>query len=83
MKKMFMFIVLGLFVSGVSYSQERTITGKVTDAHDGSVLPGVNVLVKGTLIGTVTNSNGFYSIIVPGNQATLIFSFVGFVTREV
>ncbi len=83
MKKMFMFIVLGLFVSGVSLSQDRTITGKVTDADDGNVLPGVNVLVKGTLIGTVTHSNGFYSILVPENQATLIFSFVGFVTREV
>lgn len=81
-KMMIMFIVLGLVVSGEVLSQERTITGKVA-ADDGRVLPGVNVLVKGTLIGTVTDSNGRYSIHSPNKGGVLVFSFVALVTQEV
>ena len=43
-------------------AQQRSITGKVVDASDGTALPGVSVLVKGTTIGTATDSNGSYSI---------------------
>lgn len=61
----------------------KTITGQVTIADDGLPLPGVNVLVKGTDIGTVTDFNGRYSIEVPANRNQLSFSFIGMLTNEV
>jgi TonB-linked SusC/RagA family outer membrane protein len=65
-----------------SNAQERSITGKVVAAEDGSAIPGVNVLVKGTLTGTTTNADGKYTITAP-SDATLVFSFIGLVTQEV
>jgi TonB-dependent starch-binding outer membrane protein SusC len=62
--------------------QQRTVSGKVTD-ESGLPLPGVTVLVKGTNQGTITNSNGYYSIINVSEDATLVFSFVGMKTQEV
>ncbi len=62
--------------------QGITITGKVSTEEDGSGLPGVNVVVKGTSIGTVTDVNGDYSIEVPDENSTLIFSSVGYVSEE-
>ncbi len=60
--------------------QGITITGTVTDKI--GVLSGVNVLVKGTLVGSVTDANGNYSITVPGEDAVLVFSFVGYEVQE-
>jgi len=62
-------------------AQDRIVTGKVTSTEDGSALPGVNVLVKGTSNGTVTDGQGSYSLSVPPSS-TLLFSFVGFTTVE-
>ncbi|ELR71504.1 TonB-dependent outer membrane receptor [Fulvivirga imtechensis AK7] len=62
---------------------QRTITGKVTDSSDGSALPGVNILVRGTNTGTVTDINGSYSISVSGDNPVLIFSFIGYAQEEV
>jgi TonB-dependent starch-binding outer membrane protein SusC len=64
-------------------AQDRTITGKVTSADDASALPGVNVVVKGTNIGTVSDVNGSYRLAVPASGATLVFSFIGFKLQEV
>lgn len=64
-------------------AQTRTITGKVTLADDGSVLPGVNVVLKGTTTGVVTGPQGTYSIAIPSGGGTLIFSFIGLLTQEV
>ena len=61
--------------------QQITITGKVTDAN-GNLLPGASVVVKGTVQGTVTDINGAYSLQVPNENTTLVFSFVGFTTQE-
>ncbi len=66
-----------------AFSQVKTITGTVTNAEDGSTLPGVSVLVKGTTIGTVTDMNGKYTLSVPSDAKTLEFSFVGMVTQNV
>jgi len=63
------------------YAQERSVSGKVTSQEDGLPLPGVNVVVKGTTQGSVTNANGEYTISVSGNQ-TLVFSFIGFAPVE-
>ena len=61
---------------------QQTVTGKVTSSDDGSPIPGVNILEKGTTNGTVTDGDGKFSISV-GSNATLLLSFVGYVTQEV
>lgn len=63
-------------------SEEITIRGTVTD-EKGNGFPGVNILVKGTSQGTVTNTSGGYSVEVPDGNAVLVFSFVGYLTKEV
>ena len=63
-------------------AQERRVTGVVTSTTDGSVLPGVSVIVKGTNTGTQTDLNGSYAITATPQQ-TLVFSFVGMKTTEV
>lgn len=73
--------VLGLTVS--LYAQERTITGKVTDAKDGSTLPGVSVGIKGTSSGAITDIDGKYSITVPSDETVLVFTFVGYIQQEI
>jgi TonB-linked SusC/RagA family outer membrane protein len=64
------------------WAQETTVTGKVTSADDGTALPGVNVIIKGTNTGTTTTADGTYSLSAPGN-ATLVFSFIGLTSQEV
>jgi len=66
-----------------AWAQERVITGKVTSSEDGSTLPGVNVVVKGTTIGSVTDADGKYSLGVPTSGASLVFSFIGLKTSEI
>lgn len=80
LKKVFVFLLA--IISSVAWSQERTITGKVTSSDDGTGLPGVNVLVKGTTNGTVTDAQGVYSISAQSNSV-IIFSFIGYVSQEV
>jgi TonB-linked SusC/RagA family outer membrane protein len=63
--------------------QQLTISGKITDASTGEAMPGVNITVKGTSIGTITDANGKYSFPVPERNATLIVSFIGYVNQEV
>lgn len=67
----------------VVFAQSRTITGTVTDVDDGSTLPGVSVVVKGTSIGTVTNIEGKFSLNVPSDAKVLRLSFVGFEAKEI
>ena len=64
--------------------QQSIVTGTVKDAATGELLPGVNIVIKGTTIGTLTDANGKYSLTVtdPGNAA-LVFSFIGFGSKEV
>jgi len=66
----------------MALAQGRTVSGKVTSGDDGSAVPGVNILEKGTSNGTVTDADGNFRISV-GNNATLVFSFVGYTTQEV
>jgi len=62
--------------------QQQPVTGKVTD-EDGNPLPGVNIIIKGTMTGTITNADGNYRIEVDDPDATLEFSFIGYTTQEV
>jgi len=63
--------------------QQQVVTGKVTDSQSGEPMPGVNVVVKGATIGTITDSNGNFSLNVPDRNATLVFSFIGYTVQEV
>lgn len=63
--------------------QGFVITGRVTSGMDNSVMPGVSIVIRGTQRGTVTNSAGEYSIEVPGSDAVLVFSFIGYNTQEI
>ncbi|RFS22461.1 SusC/RagA family TonB-linked outer membrane protein [Chitinophaga silvatica] len=66
-----------------AFSQSRTISGTVTDANDGSPLPGVTVVVKGTTRGAMTSGDGTYRISNVANGETLVFSFIGYLTKEI
>ncbi|WKN45451.1 SusC/RagA family TonB-linked outer membrane protein [Tunicatimonas pelagia] len=62
---------------------EKIITGVVTDLVSNEPLPGVNILVKGTTNGTVTDADGNYRLVVSDNAVSLIFSFIGYTSEEV
>jgi len=77
-----MLLLAFMLTISVGWAQNITVTGTVTDAADGSPLPGATISVKGTLLGTSTDFNGKYSFTAPEN-ATLIFSFVGYKDQEI
>ena len=67
-----------------AWAQEKRVSGKVTSTEDGSSLPGVSVVIKGTTKGIVTDALGLYELTVPSGKGTvLVFSFVGTKTQEV
>lgn len=66
-----------------SWSQDRVVTGKVTDSRDGTPVVGASVVPKGSYTGTTTGATGTYSITVTGNTSVLVISFVGFATQEI
>jgi len=66
----------------IAFAQEKTVSGKVTSSDDGSPLPGVSVLIKGSTKGVTTDGNGVYKISASTN-ATLNFSFIGFTAQSV
>ena len=70
-------------LEGENVNQGTTVTGVVTSSEDDSGIPGANVIVKGTSTGTVTDIEGNYSLEVPDDNATIVFSSVGFSTAEV
>ena len=77
-------LILILVLAGSRLSaQELVVKGQVVDLSDGQALPGVNVSVKGTDRGTISDAAGKYQIAVPGSTQTLIFSFVGMATQEI
>jgi TonB-linked SusC/RagA family outer membrane protein len=77
-----LFTVLWLMSSTFVWAQERTVSGSVKD-ENGSGMPGVNVLIKGTASGTATDASGQFRISVPSSNSVLVFSFVGYTTQEV
>jgi TonB-dependent SusC/RagA subfamily outer membrane receptor len=62
---------------------QETITGTVNDSQSGEALPGVNIVVEGTTIGTSTNTDGEYELAVPGSDAVLVFSYIGYSTQRI
>ncbi|MCE2733689.1 MAG: SusC/RagA family TonB-linked outer membrane protein [Flammeovirgaceae bacterium] len=82
MRKIVLMLMLVATYS-ITLAQERQVSGRVTNADDGSALPGVNVVVKGTTNGTMTDANGNYKLNIPQSGGSLVFSFVGMQTQEV
>jgi iron complex outermembrane receptor protein len=74
-----LFAIIGISVS----AQDRTVTGKVTDAKDGAPLVAASVAVKGTNKGTTTAADGTFSINVASNQTTLVVTFLNYATKEI
>ena len=64
------------------YAQQKTVTGQVTSEGEGP-LPGVNIVIQGTVQGAVTDMDGNFSITVPGPEAVLVFSYIGYTTMAV
>jgi TonB-linked SusC/RagA family outer membrane protein len=83
MKKVLLGILLGVMTVMSALAQSKTITGKVTSSEEPQGVPGASIVVKGTTIGAITDIDGTYSINVPENATTLVFSFVGYLTKEV
>ncbi|MBL0745199.1 SusC/RagA family TonB-linked outer membrane protein [Chryseolinea lacunae] len=86
MKRILLFCCLTLItslISGAVWAQDRTVTGKVTSTEDGTSLPGVNVVLSGTAVGTVSDAEGNFKLSVPATGGTLVFSFIGLTTQEV
>src|ERR1700744_2651429 len=80
-KRLLLIIGLCLVVFCQAFAQNRTVTGTVTDNQDKTPIPGVTVRIKGTQTGVQTDVNGKYTLTAPQN-ATLIFSFVGYISEE-
>ncbi len=81
---LFFLLITGNFIGNQAFAADfqQTITGTVTDTDTREAMPGVNVLVKGTTLGTITDVAGKFSIAANKN-ATLVFSFIGYTTKEV
>lgn len=82
MKRLYLLLLMFTMIFGVINAQDIQISGTVTSADDQSPLPGVTILVKGSLKGTTSDLGGKYSLQAPAN-ATLVFSYVGMQTREI
>ncbi|MEM8965805.1 MAG: TonB-dependent receptor [Bacteroidota bacterium] len=76
-------LLLSLLLSMSGYAQDKTVSGTVTDGENNETLPGVNVLIKGTTQGTVTDMNGEYRLTVPSNDAVIVFTSIGYTPEEV
>ena len=83
MKKTYQLLILFLLFSGIMYAQQRQVTGQIIDSEDGVSIPGVNVVIKGTALGTITDVDGRYTISIPDEEIVLVYSYVGYISQEV
>lgn len=83
MARQFALILIMITCSFATTPETRVITGVVTASADGSPMPGVNVLIKGTATGVSTNAEGRYEITVNGDKDVLVFSFIGYASAEI
>ncbi|MGY6520377.1 MAG: SusC/RagA family TonB-linked outer membrane protein [Mongoliitalea sp.] len=84
MKRILLVTAFLTLLSSAVFAQSRTVSGQVTSREEPEGIPGVNVLIKGTTNGTVTDFNGNYTLSIPsGDNVVLVFSFVGFLQKEV
>ena len=83
MKNYLLACLLVLLAGTVVFAQERTISGRVTEATSDEGIPGVNILIQGTTSGTVTDIDGNYQVAVPSGETVLLFSYVGYKTQAI
>ena len=85
MKKLFLLIVLFVFISGYTLlAQTIVITGTVTSSVQGEgAIPVVTITVKGTTVGALSDVNGKFTVTAPQSASTLVFSYVGMKRQEV
>lgn len=76
-------VAMQLFFAFTAFSQVISVKGRITDEQTGEELPGVNVVIKGTVQGTITLANGSYLINVPATNAVLQFSFIGYKAQDI
>ncbi len=81
--KQVILLMLFILTSAFSFAQQRNVSGTVVDNSTGQPIPGVNVLIKGTVTGTSTDGNGKYQVNLSSSENTLIFSFVGYEAQEI
>ena len=81
-RRLILFILLQCGLIAGMYSQDITVSGTVSEAETGEMLPGVNVIVVGTMQGAITSVDGDYQITVPGD-AVLRFSYIGYQVQEI
>ncbi|WP_072159067.1 TonB-dependent receptor [Persicobacter sp. CCB-QB2] len=82
MKRIIPFLLLLLFCLAAEAQSQHTVSGTIKSIENGEPLPGVNVMVKDTSIGTVTNVDGYYSLSVPNENVVLLFTFIGLESQE-
>src|SRR5688572_31118683 len=82
-KSLFLFMLALLFIASKQAYAQRSVTGIVTAKSDGAPIAGVNIVVRGSGTGSITDSQGKFSIHVPPEATTLTFSFIGFLTQDV
>lgn len=75
--------VATMALAGSLQQDTKKVTGKVTDSNEKAGLPGVNIIIKGTSSGTVTDSDGNYAMNIPNENTILVFSFIGYASTEV
>ena len=82
MRKALLSLFFGLVITASAFAQSRTVQGRVVSTEEPEGLIGVNVLVKGTTVGVVTDLDGNYILQVPEGATTLVFSYIGYLTKE-
>lgn len=84
-KHRFTFILMMFFVlfCTLAYGQQKQIKGVIKDSNTGESIPGVNVMIKGTSVGTVSDMDGKYEITVPDSSSVLVFSFMGYLAESI
>ncbi len=83
MKKLFKSTLYLLFLLPMSFFAQQTVSGTVTESSNGMPIPGVNIIVKGTSNGTITDFDGNYTLNNVENENVLVYSFLGFATKEI
>lgn len=83
MRTIILLTLIGLFLSTNVFSQRTRVSGIIIDGETGNSLPGASILIEGTATGTVTDLAGNYSILVPGEESVLVFSFIGYLDQQI
>lgn len=82
-QKLLALLFMAMLAFTATYAQNKTVSGKVVGAEDGLPLPGVSVKVKGTNVGSQTGVDGTFTLNVPADAKTLVFTYIGYTTLDV